>query len=343
MTRTEKSVSGRRKSRGFSLVELLIALVIGLIMMTGLIQIFLANRQSYRVMEGANFMQENMRFAVDRIAQSVRMADHFGTAKRSNISGAGTGSACTPGWARDLTYGVVGVDGAAALPSMFSGCINPLNYQPLTDIIMVRFAGPDVLAPAAARTATQWYVRSSTTTATAAFLLGSATLPVPTEQDKQVFLMAYNAELYWIRRCSDPGADNLCATGDDGDTPIAIPTLMRSYLDSAGAWVSEPMAEGVEQLQIEYQTMNRQWMNAATVAAQTTLLTSPWDTVTGARIAGLMRSAQRDNGFPADTRTYVLSGDTPSYTPDVAAQKFLRMPYEANAVIRARVRPAPAI
>jgi len=337
----------RQRSRGFTLIELMVAMFIGLLLLGGLIQIFLANRAAYRVMEGAGFMQENMRFAVDRIAQSMRLADHWGTLERSKIVGAGTGATlCTADWARNLTQGVWAVDGAATLPPALAGCtsITSANYQPGTDVIMVRYAGPDTIAPATTLAATQYYIRVATGRNTGFMYLGNAPNTQVVAEARQYLIMPFNAEMFWVRRCSDPGANGTCGDSDDGDTPIAVPTLMRSYIAGDGSWTSEAVAEGMEQLQIEYQVMNRQWMNATAAASFSAASGgSPWDYMTGARIAGVMRSSQRDPSFPADTRTFNLSGDTTAYTPPTAAQKFMRVAYEANVVIRNRVRPAPPI
>ncbi|MFO1495243.1 MAG: hypothetical protein U1F26_11365 [Lysobacterales bacterium] len=99
----------------------------------------------------------------------------------------------------------------------------------------------------------------------------------------------------------------------------------------------------MEQLQLEYQVMNRGWMNATAVNALTTLLPTPWDLmITGARVASIMRSAQPDSGFgpiPAPS----ICRATRLTTPSRLLRRYMRVAYEANAVIRARVRPAPAI
>ena len=335
------------KSRGFTLVELMVALLIGILLMGGLIQIFLANRASYRVMEGASFMQENMRFAVDRIANSMRMADHWGSVERSSITGGTTTTTvCTAAWARNLVFGVQALDGAATLPSALAGCAsipNPsANYQPNTDIVIIRYAGPDTIPLGTALTPTQYYLRTATAINRGALSVGSAVSTSSLPGARQYMIMPFNAEMFWVRRCSDPGADNNCGTADDGDAPIPIPTLMRSYL-SADTWTTEPVAEGMEQLQLEYQIMNRPWTNATAVAAVVVPGGTPWDQISGVRIAGIMRSSQVETGFPADTRAFNLSGDTTSYAAPVAAQRYLRTAYEANVVMRSRVRPAPAL
>lgn len=337
--------SNRLRTAGFSLVELMVAVAIGAIMVTGLIQIFLANRQSYRVMESANFMQENLRFAIDRVATSVRMADHFGSLRGRKVLNPGSGAPCTSGWARNTTEGIWGLDGSPGVPSGASTCLTVSNYQPNTDILMVRYAGPEPIPVTQTLASGQWYTVTTTGGGdpTAMLYLGSA-VPTPAPQaEMQTFRMQYNAELFWVRKCSDPGNDNNCGTGDDGDRPDPIPTLMRSYLDQSGTWTSEPLAEGMEQFQVEYQIMNRGWMSATQVAALPAGRIPQWNRITGVRLAGVMRSAEKDTRFPADTRTFNLSGDTPSYVAPTTQAQYLRTAYEANAVIRARVRPSPAI
>lgn len=68
----------RRNSRGLSLIELMIALLIGTILMLGLLQVFSASRASYQLSEGLSRTQENGRFAIDYLQRDIRMAGHFG-------------------------------------------------------------------------------------------------------------------------------------------------------------------------------------------------------------------------------------------------------------------------
>jgi len=63
---------------GFSLVEVMIALVIGTLLLAGLIQIFGASRAAYQTSEGLSRTQENGRFALDFLQRDLRMAGHFG-------------------------------------------------------------------------------------------------------------------------------------------------------------------------------------------------------------------------------------------------------------------------
>jgi type IV pilus assembly protein PilW len=67
-----------RRMAGMSLVELMIAMVIGLVVMLGVVQVFAASRQSYQLSEGLARVQENSRFAMDTLQRELRMAGHFG-------------------------------------------------------------------------------------------------------------------------------------------------------------------------------------------------------------------------------------------------------------------------
>jgi type IV pilus assembly protein PilW len=65
-------------ARGFSVIELMVAMTIGLVLVASVIEIFLGNRQTWRVQEASSRMQENARFAFDTLARDLRMAGYQG-------------------------------------------------------------------------------------------------------------------------------------------------------------------------------------------------------------------------------------------------------------------------
>jgi len=67
-----------RHQRGLSLIELMIAMVIGLFLMLGLVQVMSASRNAYQLSTGVARTQENSRFAVDFLQRDLRMAGHMG-------------------------------------------------------------------------------------------------------------------------------------------------------------------------------------------------------------------------------------------------------------------------
>lgn len=66
--------TGRIKSKGVGLVEIMVALAIGLVLMAGVIQIYLSSSQTNRAAEDMARMQENIRFAAELITNDIRMA-----------------------------------------------------------------------------------------------------------------------------------------------------------------------------------------------------------------------------------------------------------------------------
>jgi type IV pilus assembly protein PilW len=72
-------------SRGFSLVELMVAITIGLVISIGVVQIFGANRATYQLDEGLARAQENGRFALEFLTQDIRHAGHLGCRRNAKI------------------------------------------------------------------------------------------------------------------------------------------------------------------------------------------------------------------------------------------------------------------
>lgn len=59
---------------GFSVVEIMISLVLGLLVVAGVSQIYLGSKQSYRLNEAQSRLQEDGRFALEYLARNIRVA-----------------------------------------------------------------------------------------------------------------------------------------------------------------------------------------------------------------------------------------------------------------------------
>lgn len=68
----------RASAKGVSLIELMIAVLIGSILVLGLVEVFAASRTAYQMSEGMARVQENSRFAMDYLQRDLRMGGHFG-------------------------------------------------------------------------------------------------------------------------------------------------------------------------------------------------------------------------------------------------------------------------
>lgn len=113
---------GTRRQRGLTLVELLIALVMGLVLLLGVITVFMANKQTYRHQDALARLQENGRFAINRLERDIRRAGGTFGCEPLNVintlnnlsSGSSTGCpstslgpvAGTPIWGQDNVTGL---------------------------------------------------------------------------------------------------------------------------------------------------------------------------------------------------------------------------------------------
>lgn len=71
--------SGRpRVQSGLSLIELMIALALGLVLTLGVVQVFLGSSKTYRLTDSLGKVQENVRFTLGTLQYEARMAGHFG-------------------------------------------------------------------------------------------------------------------------------------------------------------------------------------------------------------------------------------------------------------------------
>jgi len=67
-----------KKQSGVALVEMLIAMLLGLFLIGGVLQVLSSSRQTHRVHEATARMQESGRMALEVISRDVRMADFWG-------------------------------------------------------------------------------------------------------------------------------------------------------------------------------------------------------------------------------------------------------------------------
>jgi type IV pilus assembly protein PilW len=81
MARVFVPVAARSHARGFSLVELMVAMALSLLLLSGVVAVFMSSRASYEATDKLSRIQENGRFALDEIARDVRSAGYVGCAR----------------------------------------------------------------------------------------------------------------------------------------------------------------------------------------------------------------------------------------------------------------------
>lgn len=68
-------------ARGFSVVEIMVAMALSLLLLGGVIAIFASSRVSYETNDKISRIQENGRFALDQIVRDIRAAGYVGCAR----------------------------------------------------------------------------------------------------------------------------------------------------------------------------------------------------------------------------------------------------------------------
>lgn len=121
-----------KKQNGFALVEIMIAMLLGLVLVGGVLQMFSSSRQTQRVHEATARMQESGRMALEVISRDIRMADFWGCASDlqnvvNNLDGGGVG------FIDFEAGGVGGAEGGSGIPDSLilrGGFNTGLNIEP---------------------------------------------------------------------------------------------------------------------------------------------------------------------------------------------------------------------
>jgi type IV pilus assembly protein PilW len=331
----------RRNCRGFSLVELMIALVITLILLGGISQIFLSSKKSFTVQDTLGRMQENGRFAVDMITADLRRAGYWGgNADISQITGTlgtadddGTCNSADTSWGRMIETRIYGLNDTNAGYACLTGYTQG-------DALVLRYASPWVLGgmtlpaePTDPENTNRIFLRSSLF-AGRIFQgkdfdsqqndmdLDTSTPPNPAERVSELIAHAYHIGTTAASQCEG----------------VNTPTLRRVALGNNGQPVSAEIARGVEQLQVRYGLRKPDPLdpfnpNKYTIEFRDAdAVGTEWNDVIAARLWLLTRAECPETGF-TNTNTYPM-GDI-VYDPD-PDDGFRRQLYQSTVFLRNR-------
>lgn len=70
----------QKQMQGFSIVELMVAILIGLIVLAGVVQVVLTSRTTFLSQEEISYIQENSRYAMDVMSKDIQSAGYWGCA-----------------------------------------------------------------------------------------------------------------------------------------------------------------------------------------------------------------------------------------------------------------------
>ena len=317
----------RNKQSGLTLVELMIAMTLGLILAGGVVTLFTVNRHSFNRDEMILRMQDDARQGIRELINDLSMAGYWADlmlpATVTPDTSLTVGTDCGPAGVVNWIYQVVtpgtgdneslmAVDNATAGTATASFSCLGAEVVPGTDIVAIkRVAG--ALAPAALTNNTA-YLRTNGTVGLL-FLEPAAAppaIPVPAPFND----WEYRPSIYYVRAFAN-------APGD------GIPTLCRKVLDYSGApdVVTECLAQGIENLQIEFGLDSNGDGDPNTYVAAPTI--AEMQTAVAARVMVLARSVQNDPRY-SNGKTYSLS-NAPAYQPN---DNFYRRVYTVNVSLK---------
>src|SRR5882724_8934387 len=239
------------RSRGYSIIELMVAITISLIVLAALVGLFAGNSRERSEIERANQQTENGRYALQIIGEDLRDAGYFAWFNPGTVAGpnpqlaipATLPDACAtdvPTLNSAMALAIQGYDNGANAPA----CVADL--RPGTDILVVRRASTCAVGAAGCdpQVAGDVYLQpSGCATEFAAgtyYALDSNAANLNLHQKDcatAALIYQFRIHIYFVANNDKPG---------DG-----IPTLKRAEL-GAGAFNIVPLVEGVENLQLEY-------------------------------------------------------------------------------------------
>jgi len=278
-----ESTSPARQS-GLSIVELLVAMVLGLFLVFALIQILLNGKASFGSANQMSRVQENGRIATGLLTTDLKRAGYMGgNSDIPNIFGT-TGqvtpdTSCSTGnnsWGRMVSRPIEGLDDTNA----GYACIADATYL-RGDVVTVRYTAPWI--ETGALEANKLYLRSSLFEGKI-FLGSDQGLGVNAVMDTPQNVRELQAFSYFV--------------GDSGRTcsGAAIPSLFRVRLNDVGQPVTEELLPGIQDLQAQYSDGER-YYDADAVP--------DWSAIVAVRIWLLVRAECPETGF-IDGATYTL-------------------------------------
>ena len=296
----------KRQSYGFSLVELLVAMAVGVIIIGGAFGLHSGTRKTQAINEMQMNMVADARFAIETIAYDLRHAGMWGgTNKDSLIDCKSTDSACsststgdTPpsslsgdcdvGWYYDLTRPVFATDGSAGNPYSASCIPGTEKYMANTDILEIRYADSNVPA---ALLAGQPYIRS--TFIIGRVFIGSPAPEIPSYDSNPLTLNhELHAYAYYVSDYTDVIGDG-------------VPSLRRVALVNGPQLQNQILASGITDLQVQFaeDVDNDQVIDRYVDPDDVT----DWSAVYAAKVWLLLRSEDKQIGVDT-TKSFSMAG-----------------------------------
>jgi len=289
-----------QKQTGFTLIELMVSMGIGLFLIAGVFSVYLNSSQSQKVVEDEVKLTDDARFALETISFDLRQAGVYGTlnhesydkvdAASKNLTQITSTSQCdtaTPGWITRVERPVFASDNANPYGA---DCIPSSTYKVNTDVLEVRYVNRIEDAENNNLIADAIYMNSDSNNAQ--FFIGSAPPAITTPQSRNYRVVT---KAYYISDYTDSVGDG-------------IPSLHVVSLQPGPSVTDTLLLSGVENLQLQFGlTATNKGTSVVTWVDPTAAM--PWDRVIAARVWLVMKSKSRVKDTPA-SGSFEIPGST---------------------------------
>ncbi len=336
---------------GFSLVEVMVGLAISSILMTGIVEIYISNKQTYLVQDALSQVQENAHAAIDLISQDTRMAGYQGCANLQSEEPQTYLASGVPDFTLRTVIAGHAYDGSAWTPSI------PTTRLTTTHAVK---ANTDVLTITRASSCSQEIQSSVINGDTTVTLVGEKTCPIKAG-DYFVISDCGGSEIFKSGSVtSSTGETTLVTSGGSfsrsyshvntgvsgigrvmrltstdyfiSENALGVPVLHRNELDGNSGYTNTPLLEGVEDLSITYGS--RDPSTNENVLYQSASAVANWEHVSSVRLSLLMRSVT--NNLATEPTPYTFAGVTTDADDMDANDRYLRRVYTTSIQIRER-------
>lgn len=239
-----------------SLVELMVALAVGLLLLLGILQLMSSTSESNRQIERFSRLMDTGNYASKTLNEQIRHAGFYGKYFNRDAPPPVPSSMPDPCStdpsviAQALAVPIQGYDAPTGDPP--PTCLNDANHLDGTDILVVRRADTEFTQDTSTLTAKEVYIQSTSIN----YVLdygdsGNFTL---TERDGTTTaeIRKFHVHIYFVSPCHQPVGSDCDGSADDGDP---IPTLKRLELvgdSTSTSFERQPLVAGVETLQFDY-------------------------------------------------------------------------------------------
>jgi len=348
-----------KRQAGFSIIELMIALVLGLVLIGGALQVFISSKRAYNLNEELAWVQDNARFAVGFLAEDIRMAGYYGCASRAG-SVANVLNDSDSSWVTDFGKGIFGYDGDDA------GFVASTGFPLVNTATLSGLPNSDAFAVHRSDFDNSFQVTGHNTKSAVIDIEGNHPYPNGTVlivsdcHHSAVFQTTGNQSNKANHNTGNAASPGNCTKGlgvpvtcstlgvgyaykDDAflmraighayyidEASNGVPSLYKKSLDTGGiTTTAEEMVQGVENMQLQYgvdsngDSIPDRYLDASDVG------TDQWDNnVTSVRITMLLRS-QTELASEPQTITYMGTAYTPT-------DKYVRRVFSTTIKLRNR-------